>query len=49
MNDFVSDFHILTETSELPRLQVGINTRLNEIDAAGHFDGPLGIFDNIKV
>jgi len=41
-NDYVPDFHIITETDKRPRLQCGHCTRLTQIDAAGHWDGPLG-------
>lgn len=41
-NEAWPDFHIVTESSDRPRLQCGLCTRLNEIESSGHWDGPLG-------
>lgn len=41
-NDFIPDFHILTESKTIPRWQCGICTRLSGIETSGHWDGPLG-------
>ena len=41
-NDYVPDFHIVTETADRPRLQCGLCSRLSEIESTGHWDGPKG-------
>jgi len=41
-NEFVPDFHVVTETATRPRLQCGLCSRLDEIITVHHWDGPLG-------
>ena len=41
-NDYIPEFHIVSETSTRPRLSSGFCSRQNEIGAVGHGDGPLG-------
>lgn len=41
-NDFIPEFHVVSENLRRPRLQCGHCTRLEEIESSGHWDGPLG-------
>jgi hypothetical protein len=41
-NEYVKDFHVISETADRPRLQCGFCSRLTEIVSHGNPDGPLG-------
>jgi len=42
VNEYIDDFHIITETSFLPRFQCGLCTRLDDIESAGSSNCQLG-------